>query len=104
MRGADSFVPKPLQLGIVWAIWQFCLLKAPRDFQARLGGEVILKAPRGGMALPREVALGPQTMLGDIKRLGCDESLSAIELPNDILTQPLPRMDGDEEPSVCQQQ
>ena len=37
LRGADSFVPKPLQLGVVKAIWQYCLMKSPHEFNRMLG-------------------------------------------------------------------
>ena len=57
VRGADSFVPKPLQLGVVKAIWQYCLMKAPQEFNRIMGRTegVLPDEPRGGAALPREV-------------------------------------------------
>mmetsp|Transcript_1634 Transcript_1634/g.4140 ORF Transcript_1634/g.4140 Transcript_1634/m.4140 type:complete len:290 (+) Transcript_1634:30-899(+) len=123
VRGADSFVPKPLQLGVVWAIWQYCLLKSPQCFYTSLwADEPISDVPRGGMARPQTMALGRQQIRGDGETYLLSDPSSTVavsalterapfELPEDFLGIPpaehLPaelKAEQDEQDSVCQQQ
>ena len=55
VRGADSFLPKPLNLALVGTAWQYFLHKAPRDFRARIGGDPLRREPTSASGLLREL-------------------------------------------------